>query len=203
MLQYSKKKVSLNFFPVRLLSYKMTRISDAIFKDHRKLQSDYQNIKSANDYDTATRWQNQFVWELARHSVGEEIVVYPKFEKYLGEEGKEMAEKDRHEHQLVKEMLYKFQSMKANQSNFIPALDELMASLQKHIDEEEQHDIPFLEKHLSEEESLHMASSFERTKKFVPTHSHPSAPNKPPFETVAGLFAAPIDKLRDMMEKWP
>lgn len=33
--------------------------------------------------------------------------------------------------------------------------------------------------------------------------SHPSAPNKPPFETLAGLLAAPIDKLRDAFSNFP
>jgi len=33
--------------------------------------------------------------------------------------------------------------------------------------------------------------------------AHPNAPNKPPFETVAGLLAAPLDKLRDLFEKFP
>jgi hypothetical protein len=33
--------------------------------------------------------------------------------------------------------------------------------------------------------------------------AHPNAPNKPPFETVAGLMAAPLDKLRDLFEKFP
>jgi hypothetical protein len=40
---------------------------------------------------------------------------------------------------------------------------------------------------------------------FLPNHisAHPSAPNKPPFETFAGLMAAPIDKLKDMFAKFP
>jgi hypothetical protein len=33
--------------------------------------------------------------------VGEELVVYPAFEKYMGSEGKEMAESDRKEHHAV------------------------------------------------------------------------------------------------------
>jgi hypothetical protein len=32
---------------------------------------------------------------------------------------------------------------------------------------------------------------------------HPNAPNKPSFETVAGLMAAPLNKLRDLFEKFP
>ncbi len=38
--------------------------------------------------------------------------------------------------------------------------------------------------------------------KFI-SRAHPNAPNKPPFETVAGLMAAPLDKLRDLFEKFP
>lgn len=33
--------------------------------------------------------------------------------------------------------------------------------------------------------------------------AHPGAPDKPPFETVAGLLAAPLDKLRDVFSKFP
>ncbi|EPX71716.1 cation binding protein [Schizosaccharomyces octosporus yFS286] len=181
----------------------MSKISDIIFNDHRELEKQYNNIKASKDADTAIRWRNKFVWELARHSIGEEIVVYPKFAKYLGQPGEEMANKDRNEHQVIKEYLYKFQSMKPNKEEFIPTIDALMANLRKHIQEEESHDYPLLESKLNAEESNHLAKVFERTKKFIPTHSHPSAPSKPPFETIAGLFATPVDKLRDMVSRWP
>lgn len=77
-------------------------ISAAIKKDHRELEEYYNNIINAKDHDEATRWQNQFTWELARHSIAEELVVYPAFEKNLGAKGKEMADKDRDEHQIVR-----------------------------------------------------------------------------------------------------
>jgi hemerythrin superfamily protein len=79
----------------------MSAISDAIKKDHREIEQYYQNILDAKDHDQATRWQNQFTWELARHSIAEELVVYPAFEKNIGQKGHEMAEKDRAEHQVV------------------------------------------------------------------------------------------------------
>jgi hypothetical protein len=65
------------------------------------------------------------------------------------------------------------------------------------------HDLPALEKTLSSEDSESMSTSFTRTKMFVPTRSHPSAPSKPPFETIAGLFAAPLDHLGDLLRKFP
>ncbi|KAG8932544.1 hypothetical protein FRC02_000921 [Tulasnella sp. 418] len=68
---------------------------------------------------------------------------------------------------------------------------------------EEENDLPMFEKTMEPDESAAMAQSFMRTKKFVPTRSHPSAPDKPPFETAAGLLAAPIDKLKDMFASFP
>jgi hypothetical protein len=64
-------------------------------------------------------------------------------------------------------------------------------------------DLPALEKALPEGESQAMSKSFGRTKNFVPTRSHPAAPDKPPFETVAGLMAAPMDKLSDIFRRFP
>jgi hypothetical protein len=42
---------------------------DAVQRDHRELEQYYNKIKSSSSDDEKTRWQNQFVWELARHSV--------------------------------------------------------------------------------------------------------------------------------------
>ena len=39
--------------------------------------------------------------ELARHSIGEELVVYPAMEKYMGDDGVAKANHDREEHQQV------------------------------------------------------------------------------------------------------
>jgi len=76
------------------------RIIDAIKQDHRELESYYDKIVNSNNPEEQTRFQNQFTWELARHAVAEELIVYPAFEKYL-KDGNAMADKDRKEHQVV------------------------------------------------------------------------------------------------------
>lgn len=75
-------------------------ISDSIKHDHVELKSFADLILKSTDPDEQTRYQNQFTWELARHAVGEELVVYPALEKYL-KDGEELANKDRREHQSV------------------------------------------------------------------------------------------------------
>lgn len=79
----------------------MGRVSDPIIKDHEELKSSYDKIMNSDNHATLGEYQNQFVWELARHSISEEIVVYPAMEKHVPN-GKEMAEKDRQEHRAVR-----------------------------------------------------------------------------------------------------
>lgn len=77
-------------------------ISEAITNDHRELERYYKEIiNNPDDLDHATCWGNQFTWELARHSVAEELLIYPAMEKYMGEKGKEHAESDRKQHHQV------------------------------------------------------------------------------------------------------
>ncbi|KAL0467422.1 hypothetical protein QR685DRAFT_358909 [Neurospora intermedia] len=182
--------------------YSAVKVSDRVKHDHAELEKQYRNILAAEDEDTKVRWQNQFIWELARHSIAEEIIVYPAFEKFVPN-GLVMAEKDRAEHQRVKNLLYEFEKMTPSSSDFLPTLDKLWDALSDHITEEERDDLPALEENIDVEYSSKLASSFNTTKHFVPTHSHPSAPDKPPYETAIGLLTTPMDKLIDMFRKFP
>lgn len=102
-------------------------------------------------------------------------------------------------------MLKVFQNMNSSDPDYIPKLKELWSALDAHIKEEEDGDLPALEKELGSEHgaSEDMAKSFGRTKAFVPSRSHPSAGEHPPFETVMGLLTAPIDRVADMFRKFP
>jgi len=181
---------------------KYGRVSDVIKEDHRELKEYYNQIINSSDHDVQTRYQNLFVWELARHAVAEEIVVYPVMEKSMPN-GKAVAQKDREEHVKVKEQLHKFQGLKAADPEFLPVLKHLFGDLEQHIKEEEEDDLPKLEEAITAGDSASLAEEFERTKKLVPTRSHPSAPDKPPFETVVALMSAPIDKVMDIFRKFP
>jgi hypothetical protein len=93
--------------------------------------------------------------------------------------------------------------LKPENPEFITTLEVLMKDLNQHIQEEENDDLPALESAIQNDESESIAKSFGRTKAFVPSRSHPNAPNKPPFETVIGLMTAPIDHLGDLFRKFP
>jgi hypothetical protein len=86
--------------PLSTTAAAKAKISQTIKDDHRDLEKAYHNILNAKTADEKKRWRNQFTWELARHSIGEELVLYPAFEKHLPD-GKAMADKDREEHLTV------------------------------------------------------------------------------------------------------
>jgi len=177
-------------------------MSNVIKKDHREIEDYYQRITTSRDPDEQLRYQNLFIWELARHSVGEELIIYPAMESHV-ENGKAMADMDREEHQKVKEQLYNFQKLAPDNPEFLPTIQSLFADLREHIEHEESNDLPLLEAGLDPQQSEELAINFQRTKHFVPTRSHPSAPSVPPFETVVGLLSAPLDKLLDIFRKFP
>ncbi|KAF8810564.1 hypothetical protein BYT27DRAFT_7091551 [Phlegmacium glaucopus] len=176
----------------------------AVAEDHQEMYAYYNEyLGNAHDAEAQGRWARQLTWEVARHAVGEEIVVYPLMEKHLGEEGKKLADEDRKDHQYVKERLYTLEGLTPGTPEHASLLKDIMDHLKPHNENEEQRDLPLLEKVLGTDNSEKAAVSFTRTKKFVPTRPHPSAPNKPPFETLAGLMAAPVDKLKDAFATFP
>ncbi|KAL6238344.1 hypothetical protein BDW75DRAFT_227979 [Aspergillus navahoensis] len=166
--------------------------------------------RSSTSRDEQIRYQNLFVWELARHVVGEEIVVYPALEKHVQNLGAGLATKDREKHQAVmkrpfhhdtstpadshcKKQLKSFQALDPSNPTFVPTLQGLMNDLWSHMREEEGEDLVMLEETLSEQDSQGLSKAFNRTKMFAPSRAHPGAPNKPPFETAVA----------DLFRKWP
>jgi len=185
------------------VSSKATLI-ELIKQDHEEIFSYYDKYtESKGDQDAQARWGRQLIWEVARHSAGEEIVVYPLFEKHLGAEGKKMADSDRADHLEVKKLLAQIEKESPGTAAYDGLLKQVIEELTTHITTEEQNDLPSLEAALGTEASISIGKSFKRTKMFVPTRAHPSAPDKPPFETLAGFLAAPLDKLKDAFAKFP
>ncbi|KAL1651350.1 hypothetical protein SLS58_000690 [Diplodia intermedia] len=178
-------------------------ISAAIGADHDYFDTCYEHIVTAEDIEEKTKWRNQLTWTVARHAISEELTYYPTMEEHLGDEGHRLADEDREQHQAVKQDLAKLQDMSPANVDFAPLLERLMHDLHAHIEHEKNEDMPRLEALLRPDESKALAAEFLRTKKIVPTRSHPSAPNQPPLETLAGLLVAPVDRLRDLVSSFP
>jgi len=180
-------------------------LTASIVADHDDLRQYHAKyLEAKSDNTERTKWANMFRWKLAVHSVAEEIVWYPEIERVFGgAEGKKLADQNRAEHQIVKVDLEKFEKLSVDDAEFAVVFNKIFKELKTHMEEEENNELPNFEAKISEQDSATIAKKFDRTKKLVPTHSHPSAPNKPPFETIAGLFATPLDKIKDIFASFP
>ncbi|OJD12698.1 hypothetical protein AJ78_06749 [Emergomyces pasteurianus Ep9510] len=74
---------------------------------------------------------------------------------------------------------------------YFPTIKSLTENFSEHINADEEDDLVRLENALKTKESEKLVSSFRRTKTFAPTRSHPTAPDKPPFEAAIGLLTTP------------
>jgi hemerythrin superfamily protein len=176
-------------------------IDEQVLQDHQKLRSFYDNYKSTGDM----KWYNQFVYEFCRHSVGEEIIMYPLLDSF-GSEGKRLVDEARTEHQRIKEMMSSMESMSRDSSKerFNNQFDILMQILGDHMQKAESVDLMLIRSRCSLDDRIHYGQQFMNRKKIAPTRPHPSTPETPVMlEEAMGLLVAPIDKFRDMFRSFP
>lgn len=102
----------LHFRPIHTKNFKQSNlesnmatnrtISEALGDDHKTIDSWAEKIKSSTTLQEKIEWRNQFTWGLARHAVSEELTVYPAMNKHLGQEGVDLTNVDREQHQAVR-----------------------------------------------------------------------------------------------------
>jgi hypothetical protein len=105
--------------------------------------------------------------------------------------------------QQIKQKLQIFQGLKAGTMDFVPSSESLINDLAEHLNGKEMADLPALDSALSSEDSKSLATTFRRTKAFLPSRCHPTAPINPPFGTIASFMAAPLDQLGDLLRRFP
>jgi len=184
-----------------------SNLTQALVGDHTKTRGIYASIQRSLFKQQTEEFANQLIWEIARHSAGEEVVVYPLYEKYL-ENGVAHAEQSRKEHNLVKQKLlamdHMIQSGKVESTEFRTTLDEMMTNLVDHMNHEETDEFPKLDATIPQGDLDSYAMKFEHRKMIAPTRPHPGAPDSGGMtQTLAALLTAPIDKIRDMFKDFP
>ncbi len=175
----------------------MTSITDKIRSDHDNVIILHQQFNSTNDIEEKQRIFHNVVRELSIHADAEESVLYPVIERTL-QDGKIIADKDRAEHAELKRLLYELDGQKVTEQGFSQKFSNIIGLARNHITDEENEQLPYLEKTLSQEELEKLGRDFDKAKKMAPSRPHPSAPQEGIAHTAAGLFAKPVDAMLDM-----
>jgi hemerythrin superfamily protein len=138
----------------------------------------------------------QVSMSLTRHAMAEEELLYPMVRRELPD-GDALADQALDEHQVVKETLARLEKMSPDNLDFDVELRSLTVNVREHVTEEEGTLFERLAQHVDAQTLDELGRQLENAERAAPTRPHPNAPNRPPFNVVAGVAAAVVDRTRD------
>jgi hemerythrin-like domain-containing protein len=176
-------------------------VIEVLEQDHREVEEMFGELErlsgAETDEDKARRKDlaDRVTIELVRHSVAEEVLVYPQVEKKVSAEEAEHARK---EHSEAEETLHRLEKLDADDPGFDDELATLMREIRHHIEDEEGETFPQMRQNIDADELLKLGGRVEAFKKVAPTRPHPHVPNEPLARTAAGPAASVFDRMRDL-----
>src|SRR5918911_1777176 len=176
-------------------------VIEVLEHDHREVEQMFTELESlrgaSTDEDKERRktLTEQVTIELVRHSVAEEVLVYPLVEDKVSAEEVEHA---REEHAQAEETLARLEKLDADDPGFDDELATLMREIRHHIEDEEDRMFADMRRVLDPEELRRLGSRVEAFKKVAPTRPHPNVPNEPLPRMAAGPAASLFDRMRDL-----
>ncbi len=175
-------------------------VVDILTTDHHEVLDLIQEIKRSSVAADRRDMADTVITELVRHSVAEEMYVYPAMRKYLPD-GDKAVEHDIEEHKELEQTMKKLEAADVNTPEFEEALNKLSTILADHVQDEETEQFPRLRQHIPQEELTELAGKVETAKKLAPTRPHPAAPNNQVFHKLVGPGVGLVDRLRDALSK--
>ena len=154
-----------------------------------------QQIKITANSEGRRDLADTVISELVRHSVAEEMYVYPAMKKYLPD-GDEAVDHDVEEHKELEQTMKKLESVDAQSPEFTQLLGQLEDILRDHVSDEENEQFPQLRAQVPREELIEIGGKVENAKKLAPTRPHPLAPNNEVFHKLVGPGVGLVDRLR-------
>jgi len=165
--------------------------------DHREFTELLKQIRTA-DPETRRDLADILITDLVRHSVAEEMFVYPAMKEHLPN-GDEAVQHDTEEHKDIERTLKHLEGLDASDPQFMDAIGHLDTVLDDHIKDEEQDQFPQLRAHIPAEKLSELAKKVHTAKKLAPTRPHPMAPNAAPFHKLVGPGVGLVDRVRDKL----
>lgn len=173
-------------------------VVDILTTDHQDMVTLIGEIKRSPDADQRRDLTDMLIAEVMRHSVAEEMHVYPVMEKHLPN-GEEEVEHDKQEHDEIVKVMKQLEDSDAAAPEFLDKINELEQKLRHHADDEESDQFPKLRSHIPGDELVEMGRRVENAKQLAPTRPHPSAPHSELFHKSVGAGVGMIDRLRDKL----
>ncbi|MEE1927085.1 hemerythrin domain-containing protein [Streptomyces sp. TRM 70351] len=174
-------------------------VIDELTTDHREVEELFGRIEAlpAGDGQRKT-YAEQVSIELVRHSVAEEMHLYPAVREHVPD-GDAIADRELADHQEVEQILKDLEGCGADDPEFDRLLGRLMQEVRSHVRDEEENLFPALRASTAPGTLDELGEKVRKAKKSAPTRPHPSAPDTPPGNKLLGPGAGMVDRVRDML----
>jgi hemerythrin superfamily protein len=172
-------------------------VVDILTADHHEVLDLVGQIPTA-DATQRRDMADTVIAELMRHSVAEEMYVYPAMRDHLPD-GESKVQHDIEEHQQLEEVMKELEGVDTADARFLEVLGRLEAVLRDHVSDEEGDQFPLLRARLSTEQLVELGQKVETAKKAAPTRPHPGAPHSELFHKTVGPGVGLVDRLRDKL----
>jgi len=176
-------------------------VIEVLEHDHREVEEmfkELEGLRGASTEEAQSRRKeltDQVTIELVRHSVAEEVLVYPQVEDKVSADEADHARK---EHAEAEETLQRLEKLDADDPSFDDELAELMKEIRHHIEDEEGEMFAHMREVIDQDELRKLGGRVEAFKKVAPTRPHPNVPNEALPRTAAGPAASLFDRMRDL-----
>jgi ribosomal protein L31E len=170
-------------------------------QDHREVEqilAELKSLRGASTEEEKSRRKElteQVTIELVRHSVAEEVLVYPEVEDHVSAEEAEHA---REEHAEAEEVMHRLEKLDADDPAFDDELATLMKEIRYHIEDEEGEMFVHMRQVIQVDELRRLGGAVTAFKKVAPTRPHPSVPNEVLPRLAAAPAASLFDRMRDL-----
>jgi hemerythrin superfamily protein len=173
-------------------------VVDVLTIDHAEVTALLGDIWGTPDSELRRDLTDTVIAELVRHSVAEEMYVYPAMRKHLPD-GEAAVEHDTAEHKELEATMKQLEAVDVTDPRFTELLTQLQATLADHVADEEGQQFPLLRARVPRAELVEMAQKVQNAKKLAPTRPHPAAPNNQLFHKLVGPGVGLVDRLRDKL----
>lgn len=173
-------------------------VIDVLVADHREVAELIHEVVRTADPAQRRDLSDQLVAELVRHSVAEEMFVYPAIRDAVPDGG-QVTEHDAEEHKQLERLMKQLESADSANPDFLTLVHQIQTTFQHHIDDEENQQFVQLRAHLPAEQLMALKGKVAAAKKVAPTRPHPDSPNAELFHKTLGAGVGLVDRLRDAL----
>jgi hemerythrin superfamily protein len=182
--------------PEELMPTTSPDVLDVLVDEHRHVESLLAELRQTLDEDRARDLADLVIATLVRHSVAEEMYVYPVMREFLAD-GDEAVEHDIAEHQELEELLKQLEDVEVSDERFLRVVDAIETTLSDHVADEETEQFPELRRVVPAERLVELKGKVEAAEKVAPTRPHPRAPHSELFHKTVGTGVGMVDRLKD------